>query len=355
MAFPRKREKIAEAVRRWIADGKLRPGDRFPSDQELARRFRVTHMTVRSALKPLVESGVLERRIGFGTVVRKPPVDPGESAASFLAGAVGVCIPANTHSFFSEVLRAVEGELFATSRPMLLAHHWEVADREEAVVRSWVRQGLRNVLMVPIIGRAAFYRSLVDEGVRLVFVDRLEPEVDVPAVTSDDRPAAAALTRLLFDLGHRRVIHIAGPRVASTAEERRAGFLDACAAAGVKDGAGRVVEAGFFIDDGHRAMKQLLERAPEPPEAVFCANDPIAVGAVRALAERGLDVPRDVSVAGYGDSDLGRNLNLTTARQFPERLGAEAVRLLLSREPLSASRSIRVTPEVIVRTSTAAR
>src|SRR5262245_15890087 len=133
MAFPHKREKIAGIVRKWIDEGKFRPGDRFPSDQELARKFKVTHITVRSALQPLVDSGVLERRIGFGTIVRKPKSKEEEPVVG-LANAVGVAIPANTMSFFSDIIRGIEAALFSTGRPFLLGHHWELGDREETLV-----------------------------------------------------------------------------------------------------------------------------------------------------------------------------------------------------------------------------
>ncbi len=156
MAFPHKREKIAGIVRRWIDDGKYQPGDRFPSDQELARKFKVTHITVRSALQPLVEVGVLERRIGFGTIVRKPkPKDTAEAPTAGLSMAVGVTIPETTVSFFNDVVRGIESALFSSGRPFLLGHTWEIGDREETLVRAWVKQGLGRLLLVPIVGSVA--------------------------------------------------------------------------------------------------------------------------------------------------------------------------------------------------------
>lgn len=348
MAFPHKRERVAEAIRAWIAEGKFKPGDRFPSDQELARRFRVTHVTVRAALKPLVEAGVLERRIGFGTIVRAPRA---AGADSRLATAVGVAIPDNTHSFFPEILRAVEASLFPTGRPLLLGHTWEQPEREHALVRGWLAQGLTRLLVVPTGGDAALYRELAARGVRVVFVDRVPPSIDAPSVTGRDGDGARALTQLLVDLGHRIVVHLAGPRNASTAEVRRTAFEDVCRAAGVS---AEIAPAGFFLEDGYRAMSERLARG-KPPDAVLAANDPVAIGAMRALAERGLDVPSDVSVAGFGDTDLGRNAQLTSVRQFPERLGAEAVRLLLAPGDVSSHDSVLVDQEVVVRRSTAAR
>lgn len=354
MAFPHKREKISGIVRKWIEEGKFRPGDRFPSDQELARKFKVTHITVRSALQPLVDAGVLERRIGFGTIVRKPRGEE-EAPAAGLANAVGVAIPANTVSFFSDILRGIEAALFPTGRPFLLGHHWELGDREEAIVRGWTRQGLTRLLLVPIGGRQAFYRQLLAEGHRVVFVDRTVPDVDIPTVASRDREGSFRMTKLLLDLGHRRILHLAGPPIASTAENRIAGFREACLGAGISDVDEWTVRAGFFMEDGHRAAREWLTSGRPRPDAIFGANDAVAVGALKALAEQGLEAPRDISVAGYADSDLGRNFQLTTVRQFPEQMGSEAVRLLLAGKPITAADTVEIEPEIVVRTSTAAR
>src|SRR3954463_14029526 len=75
LAYPHKSQKIAETIARWFEEERFRPGDRFPSDQELAREFSVHHVTVRTAVKRFVDAGLLERRVGAGTVVRerKPP------------------------------------------------------------------------------------------------------------------------------------------------------------------------------------------------------------------------------------------------------------------------------------------
>jgi LacI family transcriptional regulator len=101
-------------------------------------------------------------------------------------------------------------------------------------------------------------------------------------------------------------------------------------------------------------MKALLG-STQPPDAVFACNDPAAAGAWRALTEAGLQIPADVSLIGYGDTDLAHSLDLSTVRQFPERLAREAIRLLLNPGPLRAADSVEISPELVVRGSTSAR
>jgi LacI family transcriptional regulator len=350
MAFPHKSQKIAETIARWFEEQRYRPGDRFPSDQELAREFQVNHVTVRTALRRFVDAGLLERKVGAGTVVR----DPKSRAEAESRGgnpAVAIAIPDATHSFFSELLRTVEGALHGTGRPLMLGHTWELAQREEQVVNAWVAQGVRRMVLTPPVSEGRFYHRLLAQGVRLVFVDRRVESVDVPSIVSRDEVGMAQVVKYLVGLGHRRLLHLAGPAGIWTARQRRDSFERFVREAGVPSESVEILPAGFYIEDGYAAMSRRLQAGP-PPDAVVGANDPVAVGAVRALEERGLRVPEDVTVTGYGDTDIGRNFGLTTVRQFPDRMGSEAIRLMLGLEPLHATHSIELTPELVVRTPT---
>jgi LacI family transcriptional regulator len=349
MAYPHKSQKIAEAIGKWFETQKFRPGDRFPSDQELARQFGVNHVTVRTALKRFVDAGILERRVGAGTIVRDPK--PDGVAPEPTGRGVALAIPDATHSFFSELLRAIEGLLLGAGRPLLFGHTWELAQREQQVVSTWLAQGIRRMILTPPALEPTFYAGLIERGVRLVFVDRRIDGLDVPSIVTRDEEGVAALVRFLRDLGHRRIVHLAGPANIWTGRVRRDAFVRGLASAGLAAEDADVRPAGFYIEDGYRATVALLDAGP-PPDALIGANDPVAVGAIRALHERGWRVPEDVSVTGYGDTDLGRNFGLTTVRQFPDRMGSEAVRLVLSTEPAGAADSIEIVPELVVRAST---
>ena len=349
MAYPHKSQKIADTIASWFAEQRYKPGDRFPSDQELARQFGVNHVTVRTALKRFVDAGYLDRRVGAGTVVRDPRTrrEPEPAGAS---SSVALAIPDATHSFFSELLRAVEESLLGSGRPLLFGHTWELGPREEQVVGTWLGQGVRRMVLTPPVTEPRFYQTLLDRDVRLVFVDRRVEGVDVPSIVSQDELGMAALVDHLLSLGHRRLCHLAGPASIWTAQQRRDSFERHGREAGLGPDELDIIPAGYYIEDGYGAMTRRLQQGP-PPEAVLGANDPVAVGAIRALQERGFRVPEDVSVTGYGDTDLGRNFGLTTVKQFPDRMGTEAVRLVLGTEPLHAQDSLDITPELIIRGS----
>ncbi len=355
MAYPHKSLKIAETIARWFESGKYRPGDRFPSDQELAREFEVNHVTVRTAVKRFVTAGLLERRVGAGTIVRDPKLAPATRGigSAVTNHGVALSIPDATHSFFGEILRAVEGALLGTGRPLLFGHTWELGQREEQVIDAWMQQGIRLMILTPPVLDPAFYRTIVARGIRLVFVDRRIDGLDVPSITSRDQHGMADVVKHLVASGHRRLVHLGGPATIWTGRIRREAFAQATRDEGLSPQDAETVSAGFFIEDGHRATLALLDTGP-PPDALLAANDPAAVGAIRALNERGFRVPEDVSVTGFGDTDLGRNFGLTTVRQFPDRMGAEAVRLILEQPAPGAADSIELAPELVLRSSTAA-
>src|SRR5918994_1955608 len=157
----------------------------------------------------------------------------------------------------------------------------------------------------------------------------------------------------LVSLGHRRIAHVDGGRGAGGAD-RREGFLTRQGGPRLTAGAG-VVPGAFTEEGGAAGIDQLLEQSKRPT-AVFVANDLAAVGALRVLRDRGLEVPGDVSVVGYDNVSIAGldHVDLTTIEQPRREMGAEAVRLLLDRLDggRGQSRHVVIPPTLVVRGST---
>jgi LacI family transcriptional regulator len=147
------------------------------------------------------------------------------------------------------------------------------------------------------------------------------------------RSASIRVTQHLLDLGHREIAVIAGDTKRNDrARERLAGVKDALAARGVKLPAKRVVEVEFSVANGRAGLAKLLERAPGFT-AVIGGNDPLAIGALFECRDRGIDVPGQMSIAGFDDIELAGELSpgLTTIRVPSAEIGREAGRRLLAR------------------------
>jgi LacI family transcriptional regulator, galactose operon repressor len=173
--------------------------------------------------------------------------------------------------------------------------------------------------------------------------------LDVPTVRPDNRAGAERLAHALTGLGHRRFAVLCGPPELVTARERLEGFRAGLAASG---GTARdVVEGAFTRDGGYSSVLALLDRGTEAT-CVFAVNDVMAVGAMAALRERGVDVPGELSVAGFDDIATLRDTipALTTVRLPLEEMGERAAALALLPSPPASP--VTVSGEVLLREST---
>jgi LacI family transcriptional regulator len=198
--------------------------------------------------------------------------------------------------------------------------------------------------------------ALRSAGFPFVVVDpRTPPTRDIPAVSAAHSTGARAVTDHLLELDHRRIGVLAGPQNWLAGKARLAGHTAALADVGLLADPALVRAAEPTVAFGRQAAGELLD-LPNPPTAMVCFNDKVAVGALTAAAERGLRVPEDLSVAGFDDIDLAEATTppLTTVRQPLEEMGRMAVSLiirLLARHRLEALH-VELATTLVVRRST---
>lgn len=180
-------------------------------------------------------------------------------------------------------------------------------------------------------------RAIYEMQTPLVLVDTHIPKLPVDSVLSDNFEGAREAVEYLISAGHRRIAFIGGPTIPGmpysnkvyTIEWRSMGYRQALENAGIPLNYELIESSNLVADGGYAACKRLLEKKASL-SAIFCANDPTAIGVLRALREEGLRVPEDVSVVGF-DDDLAEHFGLTTVRVHKEEMGAMAVRTLLNR------------------------
>jgi LacI family transcriptional regulator len=187
------------------------------------------------------------------------------------------------------------------------------------------------VLPPPLCDAAAVLDLLgkTDKPVALIANGKVES--DMLVVRIDDFAAAQTMTTHLITLGHRRIGFIGGPADQRASEERLRGYRAALAAAGLHEDPALIVPGEFTFRSGLVAAETLLELA-EPPTAIFASNDDMAAGAVTVAHRRHRDVPRDLTVAGFDDTDFALSIwpELTTIHQPIAEMAAEAVRLAIA-------------------------
>ncbi|MFG2054302.1 LacI family DNA-binding transcriptional regulator [Micromonospora sp. NPDC048930] len=196
-------------------------------------------------------------------------------------------------------------------------------------------------------------KPYLDGGGRVAVVSR-HRSLKVDSVLPENRAGAAAMARALLDLGHRRFAVLAGPPALTTVADRLGGFRDELKKAGVPLAATDIVEAPFTRDGGYGAMTELLARGLTAT-CVFALTDVMAIGACAALRDHGLSVPDDVSVAGFDDIPIVRDLTppLTTVALPLQQLGEKAMQMALTENTGRRRRIVRLGGEVVIRASTA--
>jgi LacI family transcriptional regulator len=190
-------------------------------------------------------------------------------------------------------------------------------------------------------------------GGRVAVVSR-HRNVKADAVHPENRAGAKALAEAMLRLGHRRFAVLAGPRELSTVVDRLAGFREGLTESGIELSEKDVFEVALTRDGGYAAANDLLA-ANHKATCVFAVTDVLAIGALTAFREAGRSVPADISVAGFDDIPLARDLSpsLTTVALPLEKLGEQAMELALSAAQGGRSRVRRLAAEVVLRESTA--
>jgi LacI family transcriptional regulator len=272
---------------------------------------------------------------------------------------LGVVIPDLMHSFFVEIVAGLEAAASARGYGLLLCSSNEDPAKERQELDMLRQRQVDGIVLgsANASGNTDLLEQLTSLGIALVMIDRDDhPDVRCDRVVTDDHEVGRLATAHLADQGRRAIAHITGTQVVH-AKRRAEGYRAALKAAGLKGRADWVVRGGFKEADGYRGMKKLLTMKPRV-DAVFAANDPSAIGAMKAVWDAGLRVPEDVAIVGAGDIALGDLLRvpLTTISWSREEQGRAAADLLLDRIDADADAVVRprrvvIPPQLVVRRS----
>ncbi len=283
-----------------------------------------------------------------------------QALASASNNTVGVICHDVGDPYFAAIASGIMARAAERGLLVMLSSTFRAPEREIAYISMLRAQRARAILLIGSgFQDPAWERSLESEiapylrgGGRVAVVSR-HRSLRVDTVLPENRAGATALARALTGLGHREFGVLAGPARLTTVADRLSGFRQGLAEAGVTLADECVVEGAFTRDGGYAAASELLRRAPRPT-CVFAVTDVMAVGALAAFRDHGLRVPQDVSLAGFDDIPLVRELTppLTTVALPLTGMGRAALDLAL-REPRGPrSRVERIVGEVRIRAST---
>jgi DNA-binding LacI/PurR family transcriptional regulator len=332
-----------------------------PTITDIARHLGISAMTVSRALTGKPEVSV-EMRAKVTECARTLGYQPNRWARSLVTQRsymVGVVIPEIAHLFFADVISGIEEVLDKANYDILLCHSRGDPVRERTEIQTLIGSHIDGLIVASVQPTKSpeLFLELQKQRVPFVLFDRFFPGYEFSSVRLDDLAAGRIAAQFLLGLGHTRVAHIAGPDV-SPGKLRRQGFLNAMRKAHAPVSADWIIQAPFDMEGGRRATKEILARGLSPT-AIFAANDPLAIGAIYACRDAGLEIPRDISVMGVGNIEGPYHPNpfLTTIDWPRQELGRKAASFLLDalRSPKTKVRgSHEFKPQVLARQSTAA-
>lgn len=202
---------------------------------------------------------------------------------------------------------------------------------EEAAVRDLLESGVDGIILSPpLCDSQPLLDMITATGTLLIVVANWQP-TGVSVVRIDDQEAAASMTRHILSLGHKRIGFIVGNPTHKASEQRLLGFRGAIAAAGLDWTDALVAQGQFTYRSGLAAAEVLLD-LPDRPTAIFASNDDMAAATVAVAHRRHLDVPRDLTVCGFDDTDFAQSIwpELTTIHQPITQMSRTAVEMLVN-------------------------
>ena len=322
--------------------------------KDVARAAKVSVATVSRAINghDNVAEAVRRRVLAVAHELRYSPHHAARSLSSRRTHTIGVVLPDLHGEFFSELVRGIDLVARDCGLHLLVSSYHGHPEEQASALRAMRGRVDGLLVMSPHVGNIDFLSENL-AALPAVLINSQPTESDHIAFGIDNYGGARAMVEHLLAAGHRRIAFIAGPPNNFDAFERLRGYRDALLAAD-SSATPWVLPGDFSEASGHQAGQMLVEAA-ERPDAVFAANDMMALGCLFALTQGGVRVPDDIAMAGFDDIPIARYVapSLTTMRVNMPELGAHAMRLLLALQNGEdvSERLAPLVPELIERDS----
>lgn len=347
---------LMEQLKSDILSGKIRPGEKLPSENELSGAYLLSRHTVRKALSILEQEGYVEAFHGKGTFCS------GNMRRSGRSGNIAVVTTYISDYIFPRLIQGMDSVLSRNGYSIILKNTGNSRQREALCLEELLKKDIDGLIIEPsksqlMCRHPNLYRSLEKYGIPYIFIQGIYTEMkDRPHILMDDARGGYLVTNYLLEQGHER---IAGFFKADDIQgmERHKGYVLALQEKGILYDPDTVV--WFHTEDRRYKPAMMVRHMAESgnlPEGIVCYNDQIAVQVMEELEKLDVRIPDDVSVTGYDNSLYAQRGNgITTIAHPQERLGEMAAELLLEKlngVPEEESRVERlIRPELIIRGS----
>jgi LacI family transcriptional regulator len=324
--------------------------------KDVARLAKVSVATVSRALNghDNVTESVRQAVLKAAEELRYSPHAAARSLSSKRTHTIGVVLPDLHGEFFSELVRGID-QVAREHRQYLLVSSYHGNPEEQGAALRAMRGRVDGLLvMSPYVDDSGYLTQNLSPSLPAVLINTHLPDAGYVSLRIDNHGGAVQMVRHLVGRGHRRIAFITGPDDNFDARERLRGYRDALAE--LLPGEPEWVLPGDFGEASGHDAGGVLAASPALPDAVFAANDMMALGCLFAFNQAGIDVPGQVALVGFDDIPLARYVHppLTTMRVNISELGERALRALLDPASEAAQASDPIVPKLIERGSSGA-
>lgn len=320
---------------------------------DIAKKLDITAATVSRALNNNPKISEATRKLVLETAA-KMNYKQNRLAQSLRSGKsnnVGVIVPRIDVNFFASVIRGIEEALHPEGYHVIICQTHEDEKREIENITTLMNAQVDGILMSisnmskendPVI------KHVVDKNVPLIFFDRKKKMDGVSSVTIDDFEGGYLATKNLIDAGCTRIAHFSGDRSLEIYENRFKGYEQALKDFGLEWNPDYVIQTKSNVDAGRNAVIKLLS-LPNPPNAIFSSSDFAALGSIQELKEKGIKIPEDFCVFGFGNEPFTRflELSISSVDQSPLEMGRMAAKVFL--EQINNTDNIKIEKKVVLK------
>ncbi len=349
-----KYEGLKNHIKQQIIMGRIKAGERIPSENQLSEDFSLSRHTVRKAISVLVSEGYLYTEQGRGTYVKDRSIKRAKSHN------IAVLTTYISDYIFPRVIQGIDTVLSHRGYSIMLKNTDNNVSREAMYLEEVLSKNIEGLIIEPTksalySNNSEYYEALDNHRIPYIFIHGTYYHLkDKSQVILDDAHGMYLTVRHLIDLGHK---NIAGIFKADDMQgiNRHHGYVKALSEAGMAYDSEKVI--WFHTEDRktkpNSELKIFIETGM-PLDAVACYNDEIAFGVYQTLTELGINVPEDISITGFDDSYLAANcpVRITTAKHPKEKLGEAAAELMLElledKNYLSNPRKRIFIPELVI-------
>jgi LacI family repressor for deo operon, udp, cdd, tsx, nupC, and nupG len=310
-------------VKNLIKDG-IRNGsnvDKLPGERVLAKKFEVSYMTIRKAIAELVDEGILHKNTTKGTYVchRKMTPKTTFNIGFYLDSRIkeGISSP-----YYSMIFNALENKVKQKDYNLTL-----FSDFDD--LNPLNNQKKIDGVIISCFPRIEAKIQDLKDLIPIVLMDNIASDKSIPSVTIDNFSSSVEAIKYLCSLGHERIAFISGLMDSSVCKERYHGYTHILSNLGIKLDKLIVIKGDYSYQSGEVAAKHLLSLT-DPPTAIMCANDSMAIGAMKVIQENGLKIPDDISVIGFDDIKVASRVypSLSTIAAPINEIASKSVEML---------------------------